>query len=274
MSPRSSSARRSAIRARWLLPERRASSLGQAVLPRLGSMSGLLRPVGPEATQTYWARRGLILGATMVLAVAVLLIISGANIGSAVHVSPSPSAAEFAMLSSASPSSMPTATWTPAAVNPSVPTSSAVPELRATTRTASRTKTHESGPVDCPADELRPTLTGRQRLALKRPTTFQLSLINGSDQTCIARVTRKNFELRISSGNDRIWSTADCKSIIKTIRHRLGSEHAIAWSLTWDGKRSKSECRSAREALRPGTYLVTAQLQGAEPVQLRMLLRE
>jgi hypothetical protein len=236
-------------------------------------MSGLLRPVGPEAAQTYWARRGLVLGATMVLAIAVLLIISGANIGSAVQANPSPYTAGSVMPSSASPSSMPTAMWTPSVVNPSAGPSSAGPELQATTRTASRKKAHQGGPVDCPAEELRQTLTGRHRLALKRPTTFQLSLINGSDQTCIARVTRKNFELRIYSGNDRIWSTADCRSTIKPISHKLGSEHAVAWSLTWDGKRSKSDCRSAPEALRPGPYLVTAELEGAEPVQLRILLR-
>ncbi|HET9779223.1 MAG TPA: hypothetical protein VFP81_08065 [Propionibacteriaceae bacterium] len=87
-------------------------------------------------------------------------------------------------------------------------------------------------------------------------------------------MTRKNFELRIYSGTDRIWSTADCRSIIKPISSKLASEHAVAWSLTWDGKRSKSDCRSARETLRPGTYLVNAQLEGAEPVQLRMLLRD
>jgi hypothetical protein len=253
--------------------ERRASTLGQAALPRLASMSGLLRPVGPEAAQTYWARRGLVLGATMVLAIAVLLIISGANIGSAVQANPPPSTAGSGMPTSESPSSIPTAMWTPSVVNASVATSSASPELQASTRTASTKKTHQGRPVDCPAEELRQTLTGKQRLALKRPATFQLSLINGSDQTCIARVTRKNFELRINSGNDRIWSTADCGSIIMPISHELGSEHAVAWSLTWDGKRSKSDCRSAHEALRPGTYLVTAQLKGAEPVQLRMLLR-
>jgi hypothetical protein len=236
-------------------------------------MSGLLRPVGPEAPQTYWARRGLIVGATMVLAVAVLLIIGGADIGSALRSNPSPSTAGFTVPSSVSPSSMPTAARTQWAVIPSVPTLSASSDLQGTTRTASTKKPPEGRPIDCPAGELRPTLTGKQRVALQRPTTFQLSLINGSDKTCIARVTRKNFELRISSGNDRIWSTADCRSIIKPISHELGSEHAVAWSLTWNGKRSKSDCRSAREALRPGTYVVTAQLEGAEPVQLRMLVR-
>ena len=32
------------------------------MLPRLGCMSGLLRPVGPETAQTYWVRRALIFG--------------------------------------------------------------------------------------------------------------------------------------------------------------------------------------------------------------------
>jgi hypothetical protein len=237
-------------------------------------MSGLIRPVGPEGAQTYWARRGLVLGATVVLASAVLLIISGASIGSAVHANPSPSIAGYAMPSSALPSPMPTAVPTLWAADPSAVTASAGPEPTATTRGASTRATRRSGTEDCPAEDLRPTVTGKQRLALKQPTTFQLSLINGSDQTCIARVSRKNFELGINSGKDRIWSTADCRSMIKPITSKLASEHAVAWSLIWDGKRSKANCRSAREALRPGTYVVTAQLEGAEPVQLRMLLRE
>jgi hypothetical protein len=97
-------------------------------------------------------------------------------------------------------------------------------------------------------------------------------MINGSGRTCIARVTSKNFELKIYSGSDRIWSTADCRSTIKPINRELASEHAVAWSLTWEGKRSKSNCKSDQEALRPGTYVATAQLEGTEPVQLRMLL--
>jgi hypothetical protein len=255
-------------------PKRRASALGQALLPRLASMSGLLRPVGPEDAQTYWARRGLVLGATVVLAIAVLLIISGASIGSAVHANPSPSIAGYALPSSASPSTMPAAVPTPSAVDPSAATAPAGLEPTATTRGASARTTRKSGTKACPAEELRPTLAGKQRLALKRPTTFQLSLINGSEQTCIARVTRKNFELGIYSGKDRIWSTADCRSLIKPISSKLGSDYAVAWSLTWDGKRSKYDCKSVRDALRPGSYLVTAELEGAEPVQLRMLLRE
>jgi hypothetical protein len=162
---------------------------------------------------------------------------------------------------------------TPAAAEPSASATS-TPVPKATTRKASTKKADRSGRVDCPVDELRPTLTGKQRLAPKKPYTFQLSLINGSDKTCMARVTKKNFEFAIDSGSDRIWSTADCPSTIKPIRRKLASEHAVAWSLTWDGKRSKPDCKSGRKALRPGTYVATAQLADAEPVQLRMILGE
>jgi hypothetical protein len=42
-------------------------------------MSGVLRPVGPEPVQTYWARRALVFGAAMTLVIAVPLIISGGS---------------------------------------------------------------------------------------------------------------------------------------------------------------------------------------------------
>jgi hypothetical protein len=51
-------------------------------------MSGLLRPVGPDSVQTYWARRALGVGAAMVLAVGVALIINGTSSGSAAHSNP------------------------------------------------------------------------------------------------------------------------------------------------------------------------------------------
>jgi hypothetical protein len=235
-------------------------------------MSGLLRPVGPETAQTYWARRVLVFGAMMVLAGAVTLIINGTSSGLAVRSNPSPAAAAYTVPAPAAPISTQTAISTPLAVEPSASATSMGPALEATEREASTKKTDGRSPVHCSAEELRPTLTGKQRLAPNKRNTFQLSLINGSDQTCMARVTRTNFELKIYSGGVRVWSTADCPSVIKPISRKLGSEHAVAWTLAWDGKRSKPNCRSAREAPRPGKYVATAKLEGAEPVKLRMIL--
>ena len=42
--------------------------------------------------------------------------------------------------------------------------------------------------------------------------------------------------------------------------------------MTWNGRRSRDNCKNRAEIPRPGTYFATAQLEGAKPVQLRMIL--
>ena len=231
-------------------------------------MIGLVHPVGPETAGTYWTRRGFVIGATVVLAIALVLTIGGTSSGSAAQASPSTPASAYPVPSATSLNPLQTALPTPSVVDFSS-TSAATASPRPT---ASKKKKWHPKPVACPARDLRPTLTGRIRLAPKQRTRFQLSLINGSGRTCTARVTRKNFELKISSGKGQLWSTRDCPSAINTISRKLGSEHAVAWSLTWNGKRSKANCKSARQVPKPGRYAATARLDGAEPVKLRMTI--
>jgi hypothetical protein len=249
---------------------RRASGRVQAVLFRLSAMSGVLHPVGSESVRTYWARRGLVFAATTIFVLARALIIGGPGSGSAA--TPIPTSADSASPAAASPSAVETAIPTPSFMDISAPATPKPSTKKSRKLKASIRKPQQAAPASCTAKELRPTLTAKRRIAPKHPTTFQLSLINGSARTCVARVTRKNFQLKINSGSDRIWSTDDCPSMIKTVSRKLGSEHAVAWSLTWNGKRSKSRCTSASQALRPGRYVATAQLDGAEPVKLRMVL--
>jgi hypothetical protein len=73
-------------------PRRRASRRVHTKLPRLGAMSGLLRPVGPEPVLAYWAEGALVLGAAMMLVIAVALRISDTSSGSAAQPNPSASA--------------------------------------------------------------------------------------------------------------------------------------------------------------------------------------
>jgi len=127
--------------------------------------------------------------------------------------------------------------------------------------------------VVCSATDLRATLTGKQKLKPKQKNTFKLSLINGSATSCLVTVDRKNFELKIYSGTDRIWSSDDCPTAVKTRSAKIKAEDALTWSMRWDGKRSRADCKTRPEIPRPGTYFATAQLDGAKPVQLRMILR-
>jgi hypothetical protein len=209
--------------------------------------------------------------------VAGALIANGTSSGSAVQANPSPPppATPTAATTAATPSASPTpsagarvsAGATPASESPSA-------EPSATTATTPKpTPTPTPEPVTCAANTLRPTLTGKQQLRVKERSTMTLSLINGSGQTCTATVNRDNFELRIYSGSDRIWSTQDCATIVKPLTRTLKAEQAMAWKLTWNGRRSQPGCQSRPEIPRPGTYYATAQLAGAEPVRLLMTLR-
>ena len=239
-------------------------------------MSSVLHPVGPEPPQTYWVRRTVVLAsAILVLAVVVALIVNGTSSGSAVQ--PTPPAPSPVAAETASPSPMSTELRSPTASrlrSRRPPRRRASPKAKASAKASPSPKvTAKPGPVACPADQMRVTLNGKQHLKVKKPTVFQLSLINGSGQTCIASITAKNFELKIYSGTDRIWSTNDCSTAIKSITKKLPAERVVEWSLAWNGRRSRDDCKNRPEIPRAGTYFATAQLDGAKPVQLRMILR-
>jgi hypothetical protein len=245
-------------------------------------MSTVLHPAGPEPAQTYWKRRVVVIAvAVVVLAITGALIANGTSSGSAVQASPSPPPPAVTAVVTGSPSPKPSAGArssagaTPAKATPSASASATASARPSATPSATPkpSKTPTPEPVACAPDTLRPTLTGKQRLKPKERNTFTLSLINGSGQTCSASVSPDNFELRIYSGSDRIWSTKDCATLVKPVRRTLEAEQALEWKLAWNGLRSRAGCKPRPEIPRPGTYYATAQLTGAEPVQLLMTLR-
>jgi hypothetical protein len=115
-------------------------------------------------------------------------------------------------------------------------------------------------------------VAGDQSLRLGEPATFALSLVNGGRQRCVIAIDARNFGVKIYSGRDRIWSTRDCARIVPPISTTLKSGQALDWQLTWDGQRSRAECKRDSEPLGSGTYIVTAHFAGAKPVQLRMVM--
>jgi hypothetical protein len=244
-------------------------------------MSTVLHPAGPEPAQTYWVRRVAVVGvAIVVLAVAGALIANGTSSGSAVQANPSPPPPAVPTVASGTPTPSAGARASGSATPSGSTSATAKPSATATasakasaSATPKPTPTPTPEPVTCAASALRPTLTGKQQLRPRQRNTFTLSLINGSDQTCTVTVNRDNFELRIYSGSDRIWSTKDCATIVKPRRRTLEAEQAIEWKLSWNGRRSRTGCMSRPEIPRPGTYYATAELVGAEPVRLLMTLR-
>ena len=224
-------------------------------------MSSVLHPVGPEPAQTYWVRRAVVIGvAVVVLAILVALVVDGTSSGSAVQQQPPTLAPAVQTTPTVTPTTSASPSPTAATASPTA-TPSATPRAAATT-----------SPVACPADQLRVTLTGKQRLKPKQKNRFHLSVINGSSSSCLVAFDGDSFELKIYSGTDRIWTSDHCGTAVKAVRRKLAAERSVEWEMLWNGKRSRPECKSRPETPRPGTYFATAQLKDADPVQLRMIL--
>jgi hypothetical protein len=244
-------------------------------------MGTVLHPVGPEPARTYWIRRALIVGAVLIVVIIVMAVMISSN-GSAAADDPPPGdpglSATPTSTTEVSPATItptPMATATPTATATALRTSSPSPTSTpsALVRKASpRPTPTKIAPVACRPSQLRATLTGKQRLKPKALNTFALSLINGAPITCVLSVNPRNFELKIYSGTDRIWSSNDCARLVTATTKTLASQQALEWKMTWNGRRSRAGCGRRPEIPKPGTYFATAQYAGAAPVQLRMLL--
>jgi hypothetical protein len=90
--------------------------------------------------------------------------------------------------------------------------------------------------------------------------TFLVTLVNTGPVMCTADVGPRAMEIRITSGADRIWSTADCVSGVGTDVEQLQRGVPYVRSLEWDRQRSSADCRATPAAALPGTYVATARL--------------
>jgi hypothetical protein len=262
---------------------RRVCRSSEPRIPNLNDVSFVLRPVGPEPAWIYWLRRTMILGVGLIVVVAAAAVIMKSSGASAVSADPPPAAPTWPTAppvatpwASPTPSNLPSSTASSPSstgsmsASPSGIGASVTPTSTSTSNPTSTNSAHST----CEDSELRTTLTGKRSLKLKEPATFELSVINGGEQTCAVTVDSKNFQLRIYSGSERIWSTRDCPSLVTPISTQLESQQAVGWKITWNGLRSASGCEHDSESLHTGNYVATAELSDAEPVKLRMILSD
>ncbi|MEV4565258.1 hypothetical protein AB0K12_15965 [Nonomuraea sp. NPDC049419] len=92
-----------------------------------------------------------------------------------------------------------------------------------------------------------------------RPS-FLVTLVNTGPVMCTADVGPRAMEVRITSGSDRIWSTADCVSGEGTDVEQLQRGVPYVRSLEWDRRRSSSDCRATPPSALPGTYVAMVRM--------------
>ncbi|GAA2845387.1 hypothetical protein GCM10010517_01810 [Streptosporangium fragile] len=91
---------------------------------------------------------------------------------------------------------------------------------------------------------------------------FILTLVNTGKVMCVADVGPRAMEVRITSGDDRVWSSADCVSGETDELRRLDRGIPYVRELVWNRRRSGDDCRVEGEPARPGTYVAVVRAPG------------
>ncbi|QXJ23512.1 hypothetical protein AGRA3207_004680 [Actinomadura graeca] len=190
------------------------------------------RPPTPPGTDRYWRRRVVALAA----ALAVVGVLTWACTGNAEEEGPAANAGDVPHRPP--PTAMPTITVT-RTVTPS-------PEPMA-----------DGGP--CAAEDLVVSLTtSRDTYTGREEPRFRVSVVNTGESDCFWDAGP--LDVRVTSGPDRIWSSAQCRHDSRphrTLRRGIPYVDGVAW----DRERG---CKGDGGPARPGTYV--ASIKGAEKV--------
>ena len=123
-----------------------------------------------------------------------------------------------------------------------------------------------SGGASCVAASLQVTLTASaQTYAASEMPSFTLTAVNTGRTACTLTMSDASRQLVITSGSDRIWSSADCPATAPPATPLLllaaGDKGTAA--IGWDRARSAQGCPAGLAAPRSGTYKAAGSLLGA-----------
>ncbi|MEV8636115.1 hypothetical protein AB0395_31120 [Streptosporangium sp. NPDC051023] len=147
---------------------------------------------------------------------------------------------------------LPTVTITPSPAT-SAPAPSAKPTVSAKPKTLA--KARRPGDACDPSDLVLDMQGQGEVYAGDNRPRFVLTLVNTSKVMCTADVGSRALEVRITSGADRVWSSADCVSGESEDFRRLDRGIPYVRQVEWDRHRSGGDCATERVAAKAGTYV-------------------
>jgi hypothetical protein len=192
----------------------------------------VLHPVGPLPPAAYWLRRAIVLGLPLLILIVLVVVAGGGS-----H--------------AGSRKSGVTAT----------PASRVSASAGATPSAAEATSAAASG--ECPDSVLRLSLTTRATAyPAGSPPQFVVTVTNVGKTSCSRDVGVDARKITVTSGTDRIWSSADCTAGTPDVRI-LQPGKPVELGSAWDRRRSVTGCATASPAGRlalPGLYVGTVRL--------------
>lgn len=117
----------------------------------------------------------------------------------------------------------------------------------------------------CADSDVRVTPSVGGRAYAGQDVTITLNLTTVESPACTWVVSSESVVVKLTSGDDRIWSTQDCASAIEPGSVVVRNDHITKVGVTWSGQRSDDECTRTTLWAQPGYYHAEAAALGAEP---------
>ncbi|WP_204040503.1 hypothetical protein [Acrocarpospora phusangensis] len=89
---------------------------------------------------------------------------------------------------------------------------------------------------------------------------FLLTVVNIGDVACVADLGPRTLEMRISTGGERVWSTADCVAGEGIDRQLLHRGVPFVRTILWPRTRSVLDCAAKAPSAHKGTYVALARI--------------
>lgn len=214
-------------------------------------MSAVTRPRGPLPAKVYWTRRGIVLGAALLLVVVFGQVLGGGSDGSS---DDGGKAATVAAGQQASRTSNPRTTApAPAAKQP---------------RQAAAPLAAPDGPCD-------PQDITVQPLVQRAPAGGEIRIpfdVRGTEPACTWTLSAKTLVVKITSGDDGIWSSQQCPAIPTASSVVVRSAAPTRIAMVWNGRRSNEDCSRTATWAVPGWYHVVVAALGGEPTDKQFQL--
>lgn len=223
---------------------------------------------GPLPARVYWTRRIMVLGTALLLVFAIARLLgdgsdaSSSGDGNAARLSgdSSSSAPTDDLTSATTPSGSATTTGKPGkGTRPSETQTSQVPVLVQPEGTC-------AGSDIAVTPKVEDAVGGRDVMIV-------LQLRTMSSPACTWRISPDTLTLGITSGDDAIWSSRECRRAIPrrdiVVRKDVTTEVGIVWK---QAKRSDEECSPRTDWASAGWYHATAAALGGEPSDVQFEL--
>lgn len=225
-------------------------------------MSAVTKPRGPLPPRVYWTRRVLALVLALLVVFGASRLLGGEPVDPKRPVAQPAAASRSSAVPGPTPDAQPTSPATEEVKRPARGTKAPSKQGKQPAKPKKTPLAAPSGPCAESDILVSPAVEGA---VAGRDVVMALNLSTKSTPACTWEVSAENLVVRLTSGDDAIWTTQHCPGAVPTQNLVVRKEHLTKVNVRWSGQRSDEDCSRTTAWAEPGWYHVSSAALGGDP---------